>query len=406
MEHIRDYTVSFMYKVTFCFLVLVIMAGCREKERQISTETLDVEEGSLSCSSVSRIANFTDSHLNPKYLEAIAMVTTDTEKANDFRGMVKIDGGIFSMGGDIPEGFENMEPTALPQGDEFPKHPVKVSSFWMDTHEVTNAEFAEFVETTGYVTVAEKPIDWEEIKKQLPPGTPKPPDENLLPSSLVFYYAPRSSSRDNLANWWQFKPGVSWKHPKGPGSSIEGRENHPVVHISWYDALAYAKWVGKRLPTEAEWEYAMRGGLEDKMYPWGNDKTEQDTHYANHLQGEFPYTNTVDDGFEYTAPVGSFPPNGYGLYDMAGNVWEWASDWYSGKYYTELAQTGEVAVDPQGPREGFEVYNNLEKKKVIRGGSFLCHDNWCSGYRNARRMRNTPDSSMEHVGFRCVRDAN
>jgi formylglycine-generating enzyme required for sulfatase activity len=148
----------------------------------------------------------------------------------------------------------------------------------------------------------------------------------------------------------------------------------------------------------------MRGGLEGKMYPWGNEKTEQDTHYANHLQGTFPYTNTVADGYEYSAPVGSFPPNGYGLYDMAGNVWEWTNDWYSAIYYKQLAEAGELAIDPPGPSESFEVYNNLEKKKVIRGGSFLCHDDWCSGYRNARRMRNTPDTSMEHIGFRCVRD--
>ena len=388
----------------FWLFAIAFFVGCKDKTGAIDTKTPDVGSEAQSCSSVSRIARITDTDLNPGYLAAINAINTDAQKQDDFDGMVKIEGGTFAMGGDIPEGFEDMEATALPQGDEFPKHPVKVSSFWMDTHEVTNAEFAAFVQATGYVTVAEQPVDWDEIKKQLPAGTPKPPDENLLPASLVFSYAPRSASRDNLGNWWQFKPGVNWKQPNGPGSSIEGKEDHPVVHISWYDALAYAKWAGKRLPTEAEWEYAMRGGLEGKMYPWGNEKTEQGAHYANHLQGEFPYANTVADGFEYAAPVGSFPPNGYGLYDMAGNVWEWTSDWYSAKYYKELSQTGEVAIDPQGPNESFEVYNNLEKKKVIRGGSFLCHDDWCSGYRNARRMRNTPDTSMEHIGFRCVRD--
>jgi len=221
---------------------------------------------------------------------------------------------------------------------------------------------------------------------------------------LVFNYAHSGASKDNLNNWWTFERDVNWRQPNGQGSSIKGKENHPVVHISWYDALAYAKWKGKRLPTEAEWEYAMRGGKKNKMYPWGNEKTEQGKHYANHLQGEFPYTNTVADGFDRTAPVKSFPANGYGLYDMAGNVWEWTNDWYSGKYYFELNEGGGVADNPKGPDESFEVYNNLEKNKAIRGGSFLCHDNWCSGYRNSRRMRNTPDTSMEHIGFRCVRD--
>lgn len=386
-------------------LALSLFLGCKESSNKAATESLDLGSDSASCSSVSRLSMITETDLNQNYVNAIGAVQTDAEMEKDFGGMVKIEGGTFSMGGDKPEGFEDMVATGLPQGDEFPKHPVQVSSFWMDTHEVTNAEFAAFVEATGYVTVAEKPVDWEELKKQLPPGTPKPPDENLQPSSLVFHYPSRSLGRDNLGNWWQYEKGVNWRHPKGPGSSIEGKDDHPVVHVSWYDAQAYAKWAGKRLPTEAEWEYAMRGGLEGAMYPWGNEKTEEGEHYANHLQGEFPYTNTSDDGFEFTAPVGSFPANGYGLYDVAGNVWEWTSDWYSAKYYLELSETGQVSVDPQGPSEAFEVINTPEKKKVLRGGSFLCHDDWCSGYRNARRMRNTPDTSMEHIGFRCVRDA-
>jgi len=337
-------------------------------------------------------------------LVAVYQVKESEEEAKDFSGMIRIPGGEYDMGGDTPEGFDNMPNTALPQGDELPKHKVKVNDFWMDEHEVTNAQFMEFIAATNYFTVAERPIDWEEMKKQLPAGTPKPPNENLLPSSLVFNYAPKGASRENMGNWWTFNRDVNWRQPNGPGSSIKGKENHPVVHISWYDALAYAKWSGKRLPTEAEWEYAMRGGKKNKMYPWGNEKTEQGQHYANHLQGEFPYSNTIADGFDRTAPVKSFPANGYGLYDMAGNVWEWTNDWYSGKYYFELNEAGVVADNPKGPGESFEVYNNLEKKKAIRGGSFLCQDNWCSGYRNSRRMRNTPDTSMEHIGFRCVRD--
>ncbi len=376
--------------------------ACKEKAKE---ELKVADHETMDCSSVSRATLLgTDGALTQETITD--SLTTDPRAREDYNGMVKLKGGVFEMGGDVPPGFENMPKTALPQGDELPKHAVNINDFWMDTHEVTNAQFKAFVEATGYVTTAETPVDWEEMKKQLPPGTPKPPAENLLPASLVFNYAPANASRDNLANWWTFKQQANWRQPKGPGSTIEGKEDHPVVHVSWYDAQAYAKWAGKRLPTEAEWEYAMRGGKQNMMYPWGNNKTEQGTNYANHLQGNFPYTNTVEDGFEGTAPVKSFPPNDYNLYDMAGNVWEWTSDWYSGKYYYELSQQGGVADNPQGPDEGFEVYNNLEKKKSIRGGSFLCNDDWCSGYRNARRMRNTPDTSMEHIGFRCVRDVD
>ena len=376
--------------------------ACREKAK----EELKVDNhDTLDCSSVSRATLLGVEQGIPQETKADSL-TVAPGAADNNSGMVKIPGGVFEMGGDIPPGFENMPKTALPQGDELPKHWVRVNDFWMDEHEVTNAEFQAFVEATGYVTTAEKPVDWEELKKQLPPGTPKPPDENLLPASLVFNYAPANASRDNLANWWTFKQQANWRQPKGPGSTIDGKDNHPVVHVSWYDAQAYAKWAGKRLPTEAEWEYAMRGGKQNMMYPWGNDRTEAGTNYANHLQGNFPYTNTVEDGFEGTAPVKSFPPNDYNLFDMAGNVWEWTSDWYSAKYYYELAKIGGVAENPQGPEEGFEVYDNLEKKKSVRGGSFLCNDDWCSGYRNARRMRNTPDTSMEHIGFRCVRDVS
>lgn len=374
--------------------------GCKEKVEEV----VELEEHeSLDCSSVSR-ATLLGADMAATPETNVDSISAATGALDNYAGMVKIDGGVFEMGGDIPPGFEDMPKTALPQGDELPKHQVRVNDFWIDEHEVTNAQFKAFVDATGYVTTAEKPIDWEELKKQLPPGTPEPPAENLLPASLVFNYAPANASRDNLANWWTFKKQANWRQPKGPGSSIDGKENYPVVHISWYDAVAYAQWAGKRLPTEAEWEYTMRGGKQNMMYPWGNEKTEQGTNYANHLQGKFPYTNTVQDGFEGAAPVRSFPRNAYGLYDMAGNVWEWTSDWYSAKYYTELAEKGGIADNPQGPEEGFEVYNNLEKKKSIRGGSFLCNDDWCSGYRNARRMRNTPDTSMEHIGFRCVRD--
>jgi len=381
------------------FVFITTGIGCKEKATPVEVEGHD----SLDCSSVSR-ASALGADIGVTIETQLDTLSSSSEVLDDYSGMVKIPGGVFEMGGDIPQGFEDMPKTALPQGDELPKHAVQISEFWIDEHEVTNAQFKAFVDATGYVTTAEKPIDWEELKKQLPPGTPQPPAENLLPASLVFHYAPANASRDNLGNWWSFTKQANWRQPKGPGSSIDGKDAYPVVHISWYDAVAYAQWAGKRLPTEAEWEFAMRGGQQNMMYPWGNEKTELGTNYANHLQGKFPYTNTIADGFEGTAPVKSFPANAYGLYDMAGNVWEWTSDWYSAKYYTELAEKGGIADNPQGPEEGFEVYNNLEKKKAIRGGSFLCNDDWCSGYRNARRMRNTPDTSMEHIGFRCVRD--
>ena len=381
------------------FVFITTGIGCKEKATPVEVEGHD----SLDCSSVSR-ASALGADIGVTIETQLDTLSSSSEVLDDYSGMVKIPGGVFEMGGDIPQGFEDMPKTALPQGDELPKHAVQISEFWIDEHEVTNAQFKAFVDATGYVTTAEKPIDWEELKKQLPPGTPQPPAENLLPASLVFHYAPANASRDNLGNWWSFTKQANWRQPKGPGSSIDGKDAYPVVHISWFDALAYAQWAGKRLPTEAEWEFAMRGGEQNMMYPWGNEKTELGTNYANHLQGIFPYTNTIADGFEGTAPVKSFPANAYGLYDMAGNVWEWTSDWYSAKYYTELAEKGGIADNPQGPEEGFEVYNNLEKKKSIRGGSFLCNDDWCSGYRNARRMRNTPDTSMEHIGFRCVRD--
>ena len=389
-----------MYKRLLVICGLCLCFNCKD-DKVISSgnECMPIPQQS----DIVRI-DFTD--LNPAFVKSIESIRENASKATDFNGMVKISGGVFEMGGDIAEGFEDMPKTAVPQVDELPKHTVRVSGFWMDEHEVTNAQFKEFVQATGYVTTAEHPIDWQELKKQLPPGTPKPPDENLLPASLVFNYANKGASKNNLSNWWTFKKNVNWKNPNGPGTSIEGKENHPVVHVSWYDAVAYAKWAGKRLPTEAEWEFAMRGGLSNNMYPWGNEKTEQGKHFANHLQGEFPYVNTVDDRFERTAPVKSFPANNYGLFDMAGNVWEWTNDWYSSKYYYELKLNGRIAINPMGPESGFDAYNNNEKKKSIRGGSFLCNDYWCSGFRNSRRMRNTPDTSMEHIGFRCIRDIN
>lgn len=306
--------------------------------------------------------------------------------------MVLVKGGTFRMGADNDQ--------ARP--DEYPKHQVKVSDFWMDETEVTNAAFARFVAATGYVTTAEQKPDWQEIQQQLPPGTPKPDESLLVPASLVFRAPAGQTDLRNFASWWTWQEGANWKQPQGPGSSIEGKENHPVVHISWHDAQAYARWAGKRLPTEAEWEWAARGGKQDYIYPWGNEGIESGRTRANTWNGRFPTENTAQDGYDRTAPVRSYAPNGYGLYDMAGNVWEWCAD----KYHSQQYRTsGGTSVNPTGPNRSFDPDEPYAtSKRVMRGGSFLCHDSYCSGFRVAARMKSTEDSSLEHLGFRCVRD--
>lgn len=303
--------------------------------------------------------------------------------------MVLIPGGEFAMGGNSPQA----------DPDEFPKHGVIIKSFWMDAHEVTNRQFMEFVQATGYITVAERPIDWEELKKQVPPGTPKPSDDVLQPGAMVFHPTAGPVPMDNPGRWWLWVIGANWKNPEGPTSTIDQRMDHPVVHVSYEDANAYAKWAGKRLPTEAEWEWAARGGLEDPVYPWGNEPAKNASSKANFWQGMFPYEDSGADGFVGTAPVGRYAPNGYGLYDMAGNVWEWCEDWYHVKGYVMKKKDGS-----KGPAESFDPQEPSIPKRVVRGGSFLCADSYCSGYRVSRRMKSSEDSGLNHTGFRCVKD--
>jgi len=255
--------------------------------------------------------------------------------------------------------------------NERPAHLVQVEGFWMDEHDVTNTEFAKFVEATGYVTTAERKINWEDLKKQLPPGTPKPDDSALAPGSLVFTPTSGPVPLNDLSAWWRWVHGANWRHPEGPGSSIQGRENHPVVQVSWYDAAAYAQWAGKRLPTEAEWEFAARGGLESKRYVCGDDFRPDGRYMANTWQGLFPIRNSGEDGFVGTSPVGSFPANGYGLYDMAGNVWQWCSDWYRVDTNIEVASKN-VCRDPRGPTESYDPGDPYSPKRAVKGGSFLC----------------------------------
>jgi sulfatase modifying factor 1 len=296
----------------------------------------------------------------------------------DTNEMVWIPGGTFWMG------TEDGHP------DEVPVHQVTVDGFWMDKTEVTNEQFEKFVRATGYVTVAERKPD--------PKDFPGVPTENLVAGSVVFAPPPGEVPLDNHYIWWKYLPGANWRHPEGPDASIQGREKHPVVHVCWDDAAAYAKWSGKRLPTEAEWEFAARGGLDRQPYGWGKEQVPKGQWQANIWQGKFPNENTLADKYYTTAPVASFPPNGYGLYDIAGNVWEWCQDWYRPDTYAKGPDK-----NPSGPGDSFDPNEPGLPKKVMRGGSYLCSDLYCTGYRPSARMKSSPDTGLIHTGFRCVR---
>ena len=316
---------------------------------------------------------------------------SEKKKTTNHTGMVWVPGGVFMMGGD------NKQASI----DEYPKHKVTVSGFWIDVAEVTNKQFAAFVNATHYFTIAERKPNWNELKKQLLPNTPKPNDSVLVAASLVFRQPKKAVELNDYTQWWEWKPGANWKHPHGPDSDIAGKEKYPVVHIAWPDAVAYCKWAGKRLPTEAEWEFAARGGLENNIYPWGNEPVNVGMQKANYWQGEFPTKNTLEDGFFYTAPVGFYAANGYGLFDMAGNVWEWTADLYNNSYYETITKPAGI-TNPKGATTSYDPDEPNVSKRVIRGGSFLCNDSYCSGFRVARRMKTSEDSGMENLGFRCV----
>ena len=300
--------------------------------------------------------------------------------------MVWFPGGTFRMGSDDH------------YTEEAPVHRVTLDGSWMDRTTVTNRDFQTFVDTTGYVTVAERSPN--------PEDHPGAPAENLVAGSLVFRKTPGPVDLRHLSQWWVWTPGASWRHPGGPRSTIAGRMDHPVVHVAYDDAQAYATWTGKALATEAEWECAARGGLEGAEFVWGDERVPDGKPPANWWQGEFPWQNTLDDGFEGSAPVGSFPPNGFGLYDMAGNVWEWTSDWYTTRHPEDADDPCCVPSNPRGGMED-ESYDPAQPqfkipRKVIKGGSFLCADNYCQRYRPAARRPQMIDTGMSHIGFRCI----
>lgn len=337
-----------------------------------------------------------------QYLRQSTRVARDTPKLNTtaapepaVEGMVWVPGGEFWMGVGDNVLTENDSPDDL-YHDAREVHKVYVDGFWMDKTEVTNAQFAEFVKATGYKTIAEKDPDPKDF-----PGVPK---EELAPFSLVFQKPQRPVNilwaPEAYRQWYNASRGACCRHPEGPGSSIEGKDHYPAVHISHHDAVAYCKWAGKRLPTEAEWEFAARGGLDRKIYCWGDELKPGGKWMCNAWQGQFPHENSKEDGYEGAAPVGQFPPNGYGLYDMAGNVWEWCADFYQPDYYLDSPDK-----NPQGPVSGFHPREAGTPFRVMRGGSFLCSDNYCKRYIPGARREGEPNSSGNHIGFRCVKDA-
>ncbi|TLP80289.1 formylglycine-generating enzyme family protein [Maribacter sp. ACAM166] len=367
-------------KILVLGILLVTLTNCKSESEDKKKQEATIEED-IAASKV----------------EDHKLLVIQPEGLNTPKGMVWIPGATFKQGA-VTEDKMAMD-------HEKPAIEVMVDGFFMDATEVTNKEFATFVEVTSYVTVAERGIDWEELKKQVPPNTPKPHDSILQPGSLTF-----KKSKSPVANlydfsqWWDWTIGASWQHPNGPKSSIEGKGNYPVVQVAYEDALAYCEWSERRLPTEAEWELASRAGAYGTVYTWGNEEDSLN-HKANTWEGDFPVDNTKADGFELRAPVKSYPPNAYGVYDMAGNVWEWTSDWYNGKYYKEIKGQHATLVNPTGATRPFTPNNPLAQEKVIKGGSFLCSVSYCASYRVSARMGSSMDSALEHTGFRTVASA-
>jgi formylglycine-generating enzyme required for sulfatase activity len=321
---------------------------------------------------------------NPARSDSPGSIRAASASPQQRDNMVWIPGGTFLMGSDdhYPE--------------EMPAHRARVAGFWMDRHTVTNQEFRRFVEATGYITLAQRPAN--------PADYPGAKPELLVPSSVMFRKATRPVDMHDHYNWWTYVAGADWRHPRGPASSLRGLWKHPVVHVAFEDAAAYASWAGKELPSEAEWEFAARGGLDGAQYAWGDEFLPNDRHMANTWQGEFPWQNLLEDGYEWTAPVGSFPANGYGLFDMAGNVWEWTSDWY--REHRNIEKSCCTVENPRGGQRDASYDPRTPEvripRKVMKGGSYLCAPNYCRRYRPAARMAQTIDTSTCHLGIRCI----
>ncbi|HKS05647.1 MAG TPA: formylglycine-generating enzyme family protein [Gemmatimonadaceae bacterium] len=300
-------------------------------------------------------------------------------------GMVWVPGGQFQMGSEGEHAAK----------DEGPVHDVRVDGFFMDVHTVTNAEFRAFVKATGYVTIAERAPDAKELLKQLPPGTPAPDPALLVPGSLVFAPTTQQVDLRDWSQWWRWMPGANWQHPEGPSSTIAGKDSFPVVQVAWDDAVAYAKWAGKQLPTEAEWEFAARGGLDHAEHAWGDAPLNASAPQAHIYEGAFP-TRAASP-----KRVGSYSKNGYGLFDMSGNVWQWTLDWFRPDTYTRDKSLG-VAINPKGPDSGLDPRDGFQPMRILRGGSYLCNDSYCRGYRVSARSPGAPDSGTSHIGFRTI----
>lgn len=370
-------------------------ASCGEPKQEVHSAQFISQakiDNAVSCAADSRELSGDPPYITTNGTEFFQTILHREQHVKAPKGMVWIPGGEFSMGG--------ADPTAMQHGghdkmnDARPVHRVRVNGFFMDATEVTNKEFAAFVKATGYVTIAEIAPTHEEF--------PDAPEANLVAGSVIFTPV-TVNDLTNRYNWWNYVPGTNWRQPDGPGSSIKGKENHPVVHIAWEDAQAYAKWAGKRLPTEAEWEFAARAGKSGEVYTWGNELKPGGKWMANTYQGKFPQQDVGADGFKGIAPVKRYTANAYGLYDIAGNVWEWCSDWYRPDYYRTLAEYA-IADNPQGPDSPYDPSEPTEKKKVQRGGSYLCTDQYCTRYMVGTRGKGEYRSSSNHVGFRCVKE--
>ncbi|WP_235921139.1 formylglycine-generating enzyme family protein [Foetidibacter luteolus] len=378
---------------SIALLAAAFVTGCQDTPGTQNDIEQEKVAAAVSCTSNGLTVQDSTLYMQQGGQEFLPTKTNNPAGSPAQQQMVYIPGGEFSMGGVNPVGMQDGGKEAM--NDARPVHRVYIDGFYMDATEVTNAQFAEFVKATGYITIAEHKPTQEEF-----PGVP---EDKLVAGSVVFSPPAHDVQLNNYMQWWAYVPGANWQHPMGPNSSLEGKENYPVVHIAWEDAAAYAKWAGKRLPTEAEWEFAARAGRSGELYTWGNQLRPDGRWMANIFEGKFPNNDIGSDGFKGIAPVKQFAANAYGIYDIAGNVWEWCADWYRPDYYQSLAKQG-TAKNPKGPNDSYDPEEPKAKKKVQRGGSFLCTDEYCTRYMVGTRGKGEWRSGSNHIGFRCVKD--